>query len=449
MATTALNTTETSIDRAAGSAAIMRPSSVFDSVADLKIYRDRWQQRCAYYQVLRAYYKGTVYSDYPELVKALKLYAGIRQIFGPLRRAVRMDVAKVPGGWKLPENTPQQLQEAVQQVRAWSHFEATYSLAVQRGAVAGEFGLLVVDDWTQRTVEIIALRPDEVVIGKLADGTPFGLVVKCGLVDRAGVYEYAQLITPDSYTTYRNGELHDYDGAGSKRRNLLGFVPLQLSPYIAGEDGIGENAFAGANELLDRVNDAASQALDVIQRNAEPLTVFSGVDAINFDPENNAVTMPKTDSKAYTLAPKLVISEALALIDKVLVEFKNVLPQLIIDQLASHNDLAYDTVVTLCMELIDHVKDVRTHVDAAIAQAERWALMAGLQMGLFVGIDPLQHTIDPERPVIEPGPNAKLMLESAQTGLQSAQAALQASQEGPRTNRPQQSNRTPQDGDEE
>jgi hypothetical protein len=311
-------------------------------------------------------------------------------------------------------------------VRAWLHFRASYSRAVLHGAVAGEFGLLMVDDRRNKTASIVPLRPDEVITGQLADGTPFGLIVKCNLVDRAGTYEYAQLLTPRTITFFRNGQQHDYDGQGAKRPNLLGFVPLLLSPYLAGESGIGENAFAGTQELLDRVNDAASQALDVIQRNAEPLTVFSGVDGIEFDPANNAITLSKANAKAYTLVPNLVISEALALIEKVLNEFKNLLPQLVLDVLTSRNDLAYDTVLTLCMELIDHVRDVRVNVDSAVETAERWALQAGLQMGVFSGIDPAQHRLDPERPVIEPTPGQRLALESQQVGLEGARKALTA-----------------------
>ena len=417
---------QTSQDYAAGSASISRPQSVFDTVADLAIYRRRWQQRVLHYALLRAYYAGTVYDAYPQLVTALKLYSGIRQIFGPLRRAVRVDVAKVPGGWAFHPDVPKEVQAAVEQVRTWSHHRASYSRAVLHGAVSGEFGLLMVDDRMAKTVCICPLRPDEVVTGTFADGTMFGLVVKSNLVDRAGLHEYAQLLTPTTITTYRNGAPHDYDGGGATRPNLLGFVPLLLSPYLAGESGIGENAFAGTQELLDRVNDATSQALDVIQRNAEPLTVFSGVDDISFDPANNAITLSKDTAKAYTLVPNLVIDQALALIEKVLNEFKNLLPQLILDVLSSRNDLAYDTVLTLCMELTDHVQDVRTHVDMAIETAERWALEAGLQMGLFTGIDPSQHRLDPERPVIAPTPGQRLAMESQQIGLEGAKKALMA-----------------------
>lgn len=97
-------TTETSQSYAAGAAAVQHVASVFEAVPDLAIYRARWEQRCMRYQLLRAYYEGRVYRE-AAFVKAMKLYSGIRQIFGPLRRAVRVDVAKVPAGWTIDPST--------------------------------------------------------------------------------------------------------------------------------------------------------------------------------------------------------------------------------------------------------------------------------------------------------------------------------------------------------
>lgn len=416
-------TSETSQQRASGTTAMARVGSVFEAVPDLAIYRPRWLQRCQHYQLLRSYYEGTVYNN-AELRKVLKLYSGIRQIFGPLRRAVRVDVAKVPGGWALPADAPPALAAAVAQVREWSSARATYSRAVLHGAVAGEFGLLVIDDQVGRTVRIVALRADEVLTGTLSDGQPFGLVIKPGLVDRQGLHEWAQLITPGTIRIYRSGVLQE------ERANLQGRVPLLLSPYLAGESGVGENAFAGAQELLDRVNDAASQALDVVQRNAEPIIVISGADSVEMSAEHNALTLAQPDAKAYTLTPNLAVADALALIDKVLTEFKSVLPQLVLDALMSRNDLAYDTVLTLLGELIDHVGDVRTHVDAAVETAERWALEAASQMGILAGVDPALHRLDAERPVIQPTPAQQLALQQQRIAVESAQRLLDSPQEG-------------------
>lgn len=428
-----LSSAPTSQDYAAGYNYEARPRSVFDTVDDLALYRPRWLERCKLYQVRRSYYKGTAYDDWPDLINVLRLYSGIRQIFGPLRRAVRVDVAKVPGGWSLhPDLIKNNAHAAATaQIRAWSHAAQTYSAAVKYGAVAGEFGLAVIDDQAARTASIIALRPDNVVTGTLADGQPFGLIIKPGLVDRGGAYEYAQLWTPNTITTFRNGLQHSYDGHSPKRPNALRFVPVLLAPYLIGEDNAGECTFSGTQELLDRANDAASQALDVLQRNAEPPLVLSGVDEsqVDINPENNAIVLSEADAKAYTIAPNLAIDQAIKLIDKVLAEFKNQLPQLIFEQLMGRSDLAYDTVLTLCSELTDHVSDVRRNVDAAIVQAEQWAMQAAKAMRVpaFAAVDPLIHALDDQRPIIQPTPGQAVQLEQQKLALDKAKREVEQS----------------------
>jgi hypothetical protein len=361
--------------------------------------------RCNLYQIRRAYYNGTFYDQYPSLISSLKLYSGIRQIFSPLRRAVRVDVARIPGKWLFAPDVPLAIQVAVKQIRLWSTHDAAYSRAVLHGAVAGEFGLFVVDDWQASQVRIVPLRPDEVVLGNLPSGEPYGMVIKCNQLDAMGVYEYAQVITTSECRTYRNGVLWSYDGGDPIRPNELETIPIFLSPYVIGEDGVGECAFSGAAEVLNRVNDMVSQSLDVLQRNAEPPVIFSGVDSADIGTNDNTVVLGPADAKAYTLAPNLVISDAMPLIERAMAEFKNLLPQLSIDILAARNDLAYATVLILLGELVDHVQDVRVSVDRAIVQAERLALQAAQLMRIIpTGLNPALHHLDSDRPVIAPPP---------------------------------------------
>ena len=87
---------DTSLQTVPGYLTAYRIASVFDAVPDLAIYRDRWVRRCAWYQLQRSYWRGDVYSN-ATLRQALQLYAGVRQIFGPLRRAVSVDEALVAG----------------------------------------------------------------------------------------------------------------------------------------------------------------------------------------------------------------------------------------------------------------------------------------------------------------------------------------------------------------
>ncbi len=66
-------------------------------------FQPAWAGRIARYQQYRAYYSGTAYQRLSTFVQANKLYSGTRMLFSPLRRCVRVDVAKVPGGWALAE----------------------------------------------------------------------------------------------------------------------------------------------------------------------------------------------------------------------------------------------------------------------------------------------------------------------------------------------------------
>ena len=188
MITQPLSPTETSEQHAAGNTTIATPISVFDSVSDLQIYKSRWLQRCQLYQLRRAYYTGSIYGD-PRYLRALGLYSGVRSIFGPIRRAVRIDVARVPGAWSLPDDAPEAHKAGIVALRKMISAATTYDRMLMHGAIAGEFGLLMQDDRRSRQIRMIPLRPDEIVTGQRASGEPFGLVLKKGLVDRAGDYE--------------------------------------------------------------------------------------------------------------------------------------------------------------------------------------------------------------------------------------------------------------------
>jgi hypothetical protein len=183
--------------------------------------------------------------------------------------------------------------------------------------------------------------------------------------------EYAQIITPEYIQEYRDGK-----PAGDAVPNAWGRIPLVLGQYIEGEDGLGEPAFGGVLELLDRVNEMASLTLDVVARNAEPLLVATGVQDIQMSPGQDAIKERNENAKFYTVNPQLAIAETLAVIQDVRQEYKNLLPQLRLDALSGASDLAYDTVMTLLSELGDHIVAVRSSVDIAVETVERWMLDA-------------------------------------------------------------------------
>lgn len=349
-------------------------ASIFDQPA-FASSRESWAARCARYARYRAYYNGTAYDTIAGLKQQQQLYAGIRTLFSPLRRVVRVDCAKVPAGWAMDEaEVALATRERVHLLRQLSGAEAAYRRALLYGAVAGEYALLLSGEPGMPVVT--AYRPDEVQTGVQADGTPYAMVVK--QIPGGGLrrYEYAQVITPERVQTYQDGQLYRYGGPSAETPNRFGFIPLVFGRYLDGEDGLGEPAFAGVTELLDRVNEIASLTLDVIARNAEPLLVGTGVTSISREEGQDAILVRESDAKFYTIDPKLAVADTLAFIQDVRGEFKTLLPQLAVDELRGASDLAYDTVQMLLMELGDHIVAVRESVDPAIEQVERWMLAA-------------------------------------------------------------------------
>lgn len=337
------------------------------SILDLPTYeslRLPWQTRCRRYARHRAYYTGIAYEYLARYAATEKLYSGTRTLFSPLRRCVRVDAAKVPGAWSLPDSASTYTKNEVARLREATNAVAEYDRFVLLGGVAGDAALMLAGD--HERPEPLALRADE-VIRAVVDGAETAIVLKnAGSI--LGAEEYAQVITADQVIEYRDGR------KVAAHANAFGFVPVALASYIEGEDGCGEPAFGGVLGLLDRVNELASLTLDVVTRNAEPLLVATGVQDIQIEPGQDAIKERNENAKFYTVNPQLAIADTLALIQDVRNEYKSQLPQLHLDELRSRSDLAYDTVMTMLSELGDHILAVRSSVDRTVAQVERWML---------------------------------------------------------------------------
>src|SRR5215211_7976245 len=100
--------------------------SIFD-LPNYLPYQPPWSERTARYAKYRAYYAGTAYDRLSYFVAANKLYAGTRTLFSPLRRCLRIDCAKVPAGWALPESASDFTRREITQLRESSGAEAAYS----------------------------------------------------------------------------------------------------------------------------------------------------------------------------------------------------------------------------------------------------------------------------------------------------------------------------------
>lgn len=382
--------------------------SIFD-LDSYAPYQPPWSARTARYARNRAYYTGTAYNNLARFAVAQKLYTGTRTLFSPLRRCVRVDMAKVPAGWALPEDASDFTRGQVADLRAAAGAEQAYGRYLLYGGVVGEMALLL--SGSPDAPELTAFRADEVLIG-----TNEALVVKTTPDQLSGIgrqIEYAQVITPTFIQEYRDGKVV------SEQENVWGFIPLVLSCYIEGEDGIGEPAFGGVLELLDRVNEMASLTLDVMTRNAEPILVGTGVRALVMQPGQDAIIEQSPDAKFYTIEANLALAETLTVIQDVRAEYKNLLPQLRMDALNGTSDLAYDTVMTLLSELGDHIIAVRGSVDRTVETVERWMLDA-------TGGIPSDYRLDRDRPWMPLSATQQLDLELKRLDLEERRRALDA-----------------------
>ncbi len=282
--------------------------------------------------------------------------------------------------------------------------------------MAGEGALLVAGNRQQPIVN--AYRPDEAVRGTIS-GQPFGLIVKQA-ADASGKYEYGQLWTPGEVRTYRDGNQQ----GGVQRNPWAPVVPLFMGPFEEGEDGNGVPSFGGVLELLDRVNELASLTLDVISRNAEPLIAMTGVSSVERTDDDDTIIIPQPEAKVYTVDPKLAIADTLAFIQDVRGEYKHQLPQLHLDRLTGASDLAYETVLTLLMELGDHIIAVRNNVDPLIESVER----------LLLGDAPADYRLHRERAWMPLTESQQLDLEAKRQSVEKAKREAQQPQ--PQARRP-------------
>ena len=379
-------------------------ASIF-TLAPYNQFQASWAARSARYSAYRAYYSGSAYQRLSTYPAANRLYSGTRTIFSPLRRCVRVDVAKVPGGWALADSSSDYTTNEVTDLRRRVDAMQAYDRFVLYGAVVGDAALML--SGAPDAPDVVALRPDEVITGVL-DGAPAALVVK-----RTVTEEYAQLITPEWVQEWHDGV------ARARTPNAFGFVPVVLSHYIEAEDGSGEPAFGGVLELLDRVNELASLTLDVITRNVEPLLVGTGVQSIQIVPGQDAIVERNADARFYTINPQLAIAETLQVIQDVRGEYKALLPQLHLDELRGRADLAYDTVMTMLSELGDHIVAVRRGVDRAVATVEHWLLDA-------TGGTPSDYALDPERRWMALSEAQALDLAARRLSIDERRAALDA-----------------------
>ena len=405
-------------------------NSIFDS-DDFKKYKSQWEARQKELLARGGYYDGSIYQKTKENFWFLgpKANGSVKPLFLPFARAVDVDAGLIPGGWSFPVDDPKAeawkaAQDALFDASNW---DTEGVLFVHYGAVYGVSGLRVSD------ADGYSISP--------ADPTRF-MLVRTGLYSKkpdlafwvekmkdenGKEYEYAEVITDATITTFKNGEPYSYDGKEPVRENTLGVIPIVECLHIKDGTELGECTYQKAIVLLNETNDMATRLLSIIKKHDEPQTVVTGAEPTDLQRGSDIAWFLPAGADAEFLASDIDIAGVLEFIREIKTGVHDALPELSFDELKKAGQVATQTLELQLMELIIKIKRVRPNYDRCMVEAMQIVGRAG-QGELTALADP-ELILDAKRPILPVMPKDAIDLELAQIELDNARRG-QGAQEG-------------------
>lgn len=400
--------------------------SIFD-LEEYKPYQSRWNTRIVELSRRKSYYDGSVYRKAENWYGFFgpRIYKGIKALYLPLSRAVDVDAGIIPGGWKLDEDMPEEIETARDTVFDWSSWSTDGVLYVHYGAQYGVSGLKISD---LREVGQVIIKPLDpccfmLVSSKQYTSTP-DLAFEIEIRENAqGRFEYAEIITPEEIRTYRNGEPFGFDGREPSYPNELGFIPLVEIRHIETGEMLGECTYQKAIPLLDECNTLASYLADIIKKHAEPQWTIIGAEAGDLVKSGDNVWFIPVGGDAKPLVAPIDIAGTLAFIQEIRSQVFGSLPELAFDELKSKTQIATATLELQLMELVLKIKRCRPNYDAGLVAALRMAGKAGTSMGVseISILDNEELALDDNRPVLPVDRLTEIQIELQELALEREQ----------------------------
>lgn len=212
-----------------------------------------------------------------------RLYRQMRMIYNPTKRLVEFyathiypglltaDPSQLPEGTRLAmplaEDTDPAILPALDQLWAWSKWQANKAVLCRYGAVAGNVLVEAVDDYEASRVYMHIVWPSLITY---LDLDPTGVILAYVLQypardDNGTYYEYRKEVDTDEIRFYRDSMPWDY-GEGTSYPNPYGFVP---AVWVKHKDLGGNNgapAIHGSIGKVDELNSLASHIHDQIHK---------------------------------------------------------------------------------------------------------------------------------------------------------------------------------------
>jgi hypothetical protein len=350
----------------------------------------------------------------------------VKPIFTPLARAVELDVALIPGDWKLsPESAKQQM--GLDRIFEWSKWDCEGDIFVRYVTALGEAGLRVVDDRVNKRLIIQPVRPDMYLAIPMSawDNTPKMLIT----LAKMGEDEIAEVIEPNRIRTFWRGQPYAQDalnGREAEYANELGFVPFVVCKLDSG-DGAGEPTFDNTLPALDQANRQATYMATIIQRHAEPQWAVIGAEAGDLEKSGEAVWFFPEGSDVKAVLAAVDFAGLLAFIQEIKKEMKDSLPELALSELVGVERVAAATIELQMAEAVFKIRRLRKPHDRALMEAVVLAGKAAISMGLadLAGLADGTLRFDKNRPVITVDALTRLQIESVAQSQEMSRLAME------------------------
>lgn len=365
-----------------------------------------WSSRLFRYELYDQYYSNNVYSFTdrfsPIHKSAYELYKNIRAIENPVNRLVELYVSKVYGGsinmqtlatgaipFILNDN---RTRDAIKRAILSSNWTTEKSLYVRQGALYGDVGLKVVDDRVEQTVRLEVVDPRKIkhatfdAVGKVKEihieyykveekdtATPGGMPGR-------NMYLYTEVITPEKFSTFKNGNPFAYyqDASGNfvaEWDNEYGFVPVTMVQHRNIGLTFGMNPFQSAIRKIDELNDMVSLLDDAIRKHVNILWYFAGVSkstdlvASTQDRDQLPAVYGPAGSKPEPMVANIDIAATSAHVNELLNEIERDMPELALHRLREKGIATAPGVRASYSDAIDRIVESRGNYDAGLTRA--------------------------------------------------------------------------------
>lgn len=345
-----------------------------------------------------------------------QLYKRVRGVYNPVFRLVEAYASKVYGGdldlerfavGALPlRGADERLIQAIRDIVLRSVWRTSKDLYVRTGAKLGDVFIKVVDDPQSGHVRLEVLHPSIVrdidkdgsgnitrAVIEYQKSTDTAYVPGQNQMSAASSFVYTEIITPDSFATYRDGKPYGYaaDGDGQQPvswRNEYGFVPLV---HVAHRDeGLvwGASAYHASLDKIDALNDVASLLNDAIRKSVDVPYLMIGIakpdskKSILGDERDDlkALYLPSATPasvSAQPLTPALDIDGTILHLEHMLAEIERDMPELSMYQLRGQAAATAPGIRAAFNDAIDRFQAAQSVYDAGLVTALQMALAIG------------------------------------------------------------------------